>query len=358
MDVEAGLRRRTLKAGHRLLVVVLATLAVWAVWQVRTVAIPVLVAVFIASATVPPAHWLMRRGMHPAPATTVVWLGLVAAAALLVTLLIPVTVAGIDDLTFNLDRFVARLQGTAVRFGVDEARFTDLGDQARQWLSEQSGRIAGGALTGVIATGEILIGAVLALVLAIYFTHGGPNLLVWLTELLPESSREETRTGASIVFHVVGRYMRGVALVGFVDGFFIGIGLLLLGVPLAIPLAMLTWIGAFLPIVGAFLAGLLAAVVAFIAKGWIAALAVVALTIAVQQIEGHVLAPQIYGRALDLPGPVILIAIALGSTLAGIAGAFLAAPVTSAVVALLHHRAEVRERPAQKNLGTSGIESG
>lgn len=343
MDVEDELRRKTLKAGHRLLLVLLAALAVWALWQVRTVAIPVLLAVFIASATVPPAHWLMRRGVHPAVATTAVWLGLIAAGALLVTLLIPITRDGIDDLAFDLDTFIAGIQSTAARFGVDQGQLTDLGDQARQWVTERSGRIAGGALTGVIATGEVVIGAVLALVLAIYFTHGGPNLVAWLTALLPESSREETRAGGSIVFHVVGRYMRGVALVGFVDGFFIGLGLLILGIPLAIPLAMLTWIGAFLPIVGAFLAGLLAAVVAFVAKGWLAALIVVALTVAVQQIEGHILAPQIYGRALDLPGSVILIVIALGGTLAGIAGAFLAAPVTSAVVALLHHRAELRQ---------------
>jgi len=348
VDNEAELRRRTLKAGHRLLLVVLAALAVWAFWQVRTVAIPVLLAVFIASATVPPAHWLMRRGVHPALATALVWLGLVAGLALLVTLLIPVTVAGVDDLSFDLDRFVARLQSAATGLGLDGNLVGDPGDQFRQWLSERSGRLVGGALTGVIATGEILIGAVLALVLAVYFTHGGPNLLVWLTDLLPARSREETRTGASIVFQVVGRYMRGVALVGFVDGFFIGLGLLVLGVPLAIPLAMLTWIGAFLPIVGAFLAGLLAAIVALIAKGWLVALAVVALTIAVQQVEGHILAPQIYGRALDLPSPVILIAIALGSTLAGIAGAFLAAPVTSAAVALLHHRAEVRQAAGEK----------
>ncbi|MFD2354948.1 AI-2E family transporter [Nonomuraea ferruginea] len=86
------------------------------------------------------------------------------------------------------------------------------------------------------------------------------------------------------------------------DAFFIGTALWILGVPIAVPLAVLTWVGAFLPIVGAFTAGLLAAVVAFVAKGWLIALIVVGVTVLVQQIEGHVLAPQIYGKALDLPG--------------------------------------------------------
>ncbi|GAA2727735.1 AI-2E family transporter [Actinocorallia aurantiaca] len=332
------MRLKALRAGHLLLVVVLVSIAVWGLWQVRTVAIPVLLAVFIASVTVPPANGLTRRGVPPALATTLVWLGVLAGGALLVVLLVPVTAAGLDDLTLNVDRFSEDLQSAAAGFGVDEARFDELTEQAGQWLSDRSGDIAGSALTGVIMTGEILVGAVLALVLAIYFTHGGSRLAAWFAELAPARSRKRLRSDASAVFEVLGRYMRGVALVGFADGFFIGLGLWLLGVPLAIPLAVLTWIGAFLPIVGAFLAGLLAAIVAFVAKGWFAALLVIALTIVVQQVEEHVLAPQVYGRALDLPSSVILIVIALGTVLAGVAGAFLAAPLASAAVALLRRR--------------------
>ena len=339
MDIEDDLSRKVLKAGHWLLIVVLAALAVWAVWKVRTVAIPVLLAVFISSVTIPPADRLVRRGVHPALATTLVWLGLLAAGALLVLLLIPITLAGVDDLGLSVDQFTDRVQDAAAGLGFDHVRITDLTDRAREWVLGRSERIANGALTGVRTTGEFLVGAVLAIVLAVYFTYGGRNLLGWVAGLLPERNREPLRSGASVVFQVVGRYVRGVALVGFVDGFFIGLSLWVLGVPLALPLAVLTWAGAFLPIVGAFLAGLLAAVVAFVAKGWIVALIVVAVTIAVQQIEGHVLAPQIYGRALELPSPVVLVLIALGGSLAGVAGAFLAAPLASAAVALLHHRA-------------------
>ena len=356
MDLEGALRRKTLKAGHRLLMLVLVTVAIWAFWQVRTVAIPVLLGVFIASVTVPPANALIRRGTNPALATTVVWLGMVAGIALLVWLLVPVTRAGISDLNASVDQFGVTLQELAAKFGLGERRIADLTEQAKQWFSDESGRLAGEALTGVRTTGEIVIGAVLALVLAIYFTHGGAHLFDWLTDLAPASAREPLHSGGSVIFHVFGRYVRGVAIVGFVDGFFIGLALWILDVPLAIPLAFLTWIGAFLPIVGAFLAGLLAAIVAFVAKGWLVALIVVAVTIAIQQLEGHILAPQIYGRALDLPAPVILVAIALGSTLAGIAGAFLAAPLVSAAVALLQHRNPPSEQGGAppKTLGDTG----
>lgn len=339
MGVEGEVRLRALKAAHLLLVVVLVVLAICALWRVRTVSIPVLLAVFVSSMTVPPTRRLVRAGLPAAPATALVWLGLLGGGALVVTVLVPVTAAGVDELSLNVDRIAEDLQRTAARFGVSEARFTDLTEQAGAWLSRQSDEIANGAITGVIMTGEILVGAVLAFVLAVYFTHGGANLLVWLTGLAPAASRDRLRSAASVVFQVIGRYMRGVALVGLTEGALMGLGLWALGVPLAVPLAVLTWAGAFFPIVGAFLAGLLAAIVALAAEGWLTALLVVALAVGVQQVEGHVLAPQIYGRALDLPGPVVLVAIALGGVLAGIAGAFFATPLTAAAVALLqHHR--------------------
>lgn len=230
------------------------------------------------------------------------------------------------------------LHTLAARLGLDDARLADMLTQARTWLAEQGRQIATGAFAGAKTVGEIIVGAVLAVILAIYFVHGGDRLYGWLTDLAPLRARPRMRRTGEVVFDVVGRYIRGVAIVGVVDGFFIGIALWILGVPIALPLAVLTFAGAFLPVVGAFMAGLLAAVVAFVAKGWLVALIVVAVTVLVQQIEGHVLAPQIYGKALDLPGAVILIAITLGSVLAGITGAFLAAPVTSVVVALLRHR--------------------
>jgi putative heme transporter len=140
----------------------------------------------------------------------------------------------------------------------------------------------------------------------------------------------------------ISGYLRGVATVGFVDGFFIGIGLLLLGVPLAIPLAFLTFVGAFLPLVGAFVAGLLAALVALVSKGLLTALAVVAITIAVQQLEGHVLAPLVLGRAVKLHPIVILLALGAGSILGGIAGAFLSVPVAATVAAVAGYLRERR----------------
>jgi predicted PurR-regulated permease PerM len=122
--------------------------------------------------------------------------------------------------------------------------------------------------------------------------------------------------------------------VGLIDGVFIGIGLAIVGVPLVVPLAFLTFVAAFLPLVGAVVAGILAALVALVTKGVTAALIVVAITLAVQQLEGHVLAPLLLGRAVSLHPVVIILALAAGSILGGIIGAFLAVPIAAVVTAV------------------------
>ncbi|AQZ66040.1 AI-2E family transporter [[Actinomadura] parvosata subsp. kistnae] len=308
--------------------------AFFCLYHVRTVALSIVIGVFLTALLLPPARWVRSRGVGRAAATAIVFAGALLVAGAVIALVVPPTVASVSELRASVGKVLDDLHHLAARLGLDDRQMLA---QARDYLSGQSRQITTGALAGVKTVGEIVVGAVLAIILSVYFVHGGDRLFRWLVELMPASSRARVTETGELIFSVVGRYIHGVAIVGLVDAFFIGISLWILGVPVALPLAVLTFVGAFLPVVGAFFAGLLAAVVALVAKGWLVALIVVAVTVAVQQIEGHVLAPQIYGKALDLPGAVILVAITVGSVIAGIAGAFLAAPVTSVVVALLRH---------------------
>ncbi|WP_336215676.1 AI-2E family transporter [Nonomuraea sp. LPB2021202275-12-8] len=310
----------------------IAAVVLYCLTFVGTVFLSIIVGIFITALLLPPARWLTRRGLNRGAATTIVFVGGLLLALGLFALLVPPTVNSLSELHSSVGRVLEEASSLAAYFGLDDQQLLA---QAKEWLSRRNQQITTGAVAGVRIAGEIIVGAVLALILAVYFVHGGDRLWHWLTGLFPASARQLLRDAGSQAFSVIGRYIRGVALVGAVDAFFIGMALWILGVPIALPLAVLTWVGAFLPVVGAFMAGLLAAVVAFVAKGWLIALIVVAVTVLVQQLEGHVLAPQIYGKALDLPGAVILVAITVGSVVFGIAGAFLAAPVTSVVVALL-----------------------
>ncbi|WP_306461895.1 AI-2E family transporter, partial [Spongiactinospora gelatinilytica] len=339
-----GLRRAGTAAWHLAGLGLLAWATLYIVGLIRTVVLAVIVAVFITALLYPAAQRLRRHGMNRAVSTTVVWVGGLALFAALVALLVPPTADGLTELGSSFGKVVDDLHRTAGSLGLDDARLKQLTTEAQQYLNEQWSRIATGAIAGARTLGEIVVGLVLAMILSIYFVHGGDRLFRWLADLCPPGVRVRVLDTGNTTFDVIGRYVRGIAIVGAVDAFFIGLALWILGVPIALPLAVLTFVGAFLPVVGAFAAGLLAAVVAFVAKGWLVALIVVAVTVLVQQVEGHVLAPQIYGRALDLPGAIILVAIAIGSVVAGIAGAFLAAPVTAVLVTLVRRRA-ARPRP-------------
>jgi predicted PurR-regulated permease PerM len=134
---------------------------------------------------------------------------------------------------------------------------------------------------------------------------------------------------------VLGGYVRGTALIAAIDALLIGIGLWVLGVPLAFALAVLVFIGAFVPFVGAFVSGLVAVLVAFADGGWKLGLAALAIVVGVQLLEGNFLQPIIQSRTVDLHPAVILLAVAAGASLFGIAGAYLAVPVTAVVFAVL-----------------------
>jgi predicted PurR-regulated permease PerM len=137
-----------------------------------------------------------------------------------------------------------------------------------------------------------------------------------------------------VAWTTLNRYVKGLALVGLVDATAIAIGLLILDVPLVAPLSILVFLGAFLPVVGAFASGLFAVAVAGVNGGLTQALIVLAIVVAVQQLEGDVILPLIFGRAMQLHPLVILLAIAVGGVAFGIVGAFLSVPVAAVVVAV------------------------
>ena len=145
--------------------------------------------------------------------------------------------------------------------------------------------------------------------------------------------RDASRAG----FHSLIGYVRATFLVAFVDAVGIGTGLAIMGIPLALPLASLVFLGAFIPLVGAVVTGGLAVIVALIAKGWVYALITLGLIIAVQQLEAHVLQPLVMGRAVSLHPLAVVLAITTGGVTAGIVGALLAVPI----VAVLNSAARV-----------------
>ncbi len=180
----------------------------------------------------------------------------------------------------------------------------------------------------------------LALFLLFFMLKDGRSMWEWVLRLVPEGRRAKVDKAGLAGWRALGQYVRGIVLVALVDAVGIGIALVLIGVPFALPLALLTFVAAFVPIIGAVLAGAAAVLIAFVSGGLTDALLVLAAVLAVQQAESHLLQPLIMGRTLHLHPVVVVVAVAAGTLAAGIAGAVVAVPLVAVVYRIVRVLAE------------------
>jgi predicted PurR-regulated permease PerM len=214
-------------------------------------------------------------------------------------------------------------------FSIDQAQLLEWRDQLLDWVT--SANVGAGALAGVGVVANFVTGLVLMVVVLFFFLKDGPA--IWRFLLRPfrgEGLARAERVGEKTV-GTLGSYVRGTASVAFVDAVGIGIGLVILQVPLALPLAVLVFLLSFIPLVGATVAGALGALVALVANGPLSAVLVIGVVVLVNQLEGNFLQPVLMGRALKLHALVILLALTIGTVLAGILGAVLAVPIAAVV---------------------------
>ena len=305
------------------------------IWQVRFVVLPVLVAALIATILVPPARVLRRRGLGAGPATALVCVFALLVLVLVFAVILPPVVGELDALTDqvragadDLGRRVADLG-----LGVSQADVEGFVEGIDDRLRQNSGRLTSGALTASIVIGQVAAGILLTLVLVFFFVKDGSRLWDWVVRLFPRGGRPAAEAVGATSWRILGGYMRGVATVATFDAACIGLALIILGVPLAIPLTAVTFLAAFFPIVGAFLAGLAAALVALVGKGLVAAIIVVVVCVVVQQLEGNLIYPVLVGRTVELHPVAILLAVAIGGVVAGLIGAFAAVPLVAVVSA-------------------------
>jgi putative heme transporter len=335
-EVPPALARLAAWSWRLLVVLTAAGLVLYLLILLKVIVVPVIVALFLATLLVPLVRWLEARGWRHLPAVLAVFLGAVLLLAAIVAGFVPLIGNELDSLRQRADEGVAEVQRFIASrpFGLSEADLNRYLEQARQRFTENSSGLTRGAVAGVTVVGELLTGLVLSLFLTFFFVKDSERFTRWILDFAGRHREAHLREIGTRSATAVSGYLRGQATVGLIDAVFIGIGLAIVGVPLVVPLAFLTFVAAFLPLVGAFIAGALAALVALVTKGVTAALIVIGITVLVQQLEGHLLAPLLLGRAVALHPVVIILALAAGSILGGIIGAFLAVPIAAVVTAV------------------------
>ncbi|WP_153337315.1 MULTISPECIES: AI-2E family transporter [unclassified Nocardioides] len=307
--------------------------------QMWTILLPVVLALIVSTVLAPISWFLERRlRMPPSLAAASTLLGAIAAIVAIGFALAPSTAgqagAIADDAAAGLDRIAQWLRDSDLVTGkqVDTAI-----DAVQDKLTASASTIASGVLVGVGAVTSALVTLIVTLILTFLFLKDGRRFLPWLRRLAGPSVGTHLAEVLGRAWATLGGFIRTQALVSAIDAVFIGLGLVLVGVPLALPLAVLTFFGGFVPIVGAFVVGALAVLVALVSNGWVGALIILGVVLAVQQLEGNVLSPWLQSRSMSLHAAVVLLSVALGSSLFGIVGAFLAVPVTAMIAVVFRY---------------------
>ncbi|MDQ3738595.1 MAG: AI-2E family transporter [Actinomycetota bacterium] len=305
----------------------------WLLLYLRVVTIPIFVALLVTTVLVPPVRWLAARGWPSLLATWAVILGALGVIAGVVAMMAPAIADQFDDLGTEIDGGIAEIE-TWLSDGPLGIEDVDL-SAATDRLVEQVGSGGTGQLVeGATLLAEVLAGTLLAMVMTFFFVKDGSHLATAGLGLFPARLRDRARRAADAAWTTLGGYVRGTMVVGVVNAVVIAVGLAIIGVPLVLPLAVLTALSAFFPLIGAVVAGAVAALVALVSEGFGPALAVVGLVVIVQQIEGDVLSPLVLGKTLRLHPLVVLLALAIGTIVAGIVGAFIAVPLTAVGVSV------------------------
>jgi predicted PurR-regulated permease PerM len=327
LRVTAGWSWRLLVVGTMIYILLMA------VDRIRVVVIPVIAGLLISALINPVASALRRHGVPRLVSSFLTVFGFLIIAA------------GVGvGVGFNAATEFPSLSDQVSR-GVEQVRdylqdgplhlsqkqLDDLTTDITRTLADNRGRLVSGVLSGATVALEALTGVLLTLFSTFFFVHDGERIWDWIVARFPPAAEDRARGAGREAWAALTGYVRGTVFVALVDATGITIGLVVVGVPLAAPLALLAFLGGFIPIVGATVAGAAAVLVTLVSNGWVPALVILGVVLGVQQVEGHLLHPLVMRRAVRLHPLVIVVSLSAGGVLAGIPGAIAAVPFVAVV---------------------------
>jgi predicted PurR-regulated permease PerM len=300
--------------------------------QFKVLVVPVLVALLVAAFLRPLEQLGERRlGLRPALASLLTMLFVLLVIAGLVGLVGQQVTTGFPSLqqqsTQGLNDLRDQLASSPMHITTDQ--INTLIDRAQASVSANSSRLVSGALGVASTAADVASGLFIALFSTFFFLSTGGRIWAWVVTLFPRSARPRVEGAAVHAWATLTAYVRATVIVAAVDAIGIGAAAAILRVPLAVPIAVLVFLGAFIPIVGAFLTGVVAVLVAFVSHGPVVALIMLGAVILVQQIEAHVLQPFLLGRAVEVHPLAVILGIGAGVLVAGIVGALFAVPLVA-----------------------------
>ncbi|MFI9826468.1 AI-2E family transporter [Streptomyces sp. NPDC051913] len=339
------------EAGWRLLVL---AGTVWVLMRVisavQLVVFAFVVALLITALLQPTVARLKRYGVPSGLATALTAIFGFVVLGLLGWFVTWQVMENIDDLSDQIQNGIDDLRDWLLKspFHVTEKQINQISKNLADAVGANTDQITSAGLEGVQVVVEALTGILLTFFSTLFLLYDGRRIWEWTLKLVPAAARPGVAGAGPRAWRTLTAYVRGTVIVALIDAIFIGLGIYFLGVPMAVPLAVFIFLFAFIPLVGAVVSGALAVVVALVTQGVFTAVMALAVVLAVQQIEGHILQPFILGRAVRVHPLAVVLSVAAGGMVAGIGGAVVAVPlvaVTNTVVGYLRSYSQGTEAP-------------
>lgn len=331
--VPRGLRVTAAYAWRLLLIAAVVAGFIWIVIQLKLLVIPLMVSILITALLWPAFQWMLRHRFPRWLAVAISLVGTIAIVTVLLWLVIWQIRQQLPDVQKRTAEAIEQFRQFLIEgpLHLSEKQIQGYIDQGLQIINEQAQLLFNGALAVGTTAAHVVTGAVLALFILICLLADGGRIWRWTLRLFPRAARPAADAAATNGFATLVNYARTQLFVAAIDAVGIGVGAALLGVPLAIPVAVLVFLGSFVPIVGAVVTGAIAVLLALVYNGpWIA-LAMLGVVLAVQQLEGHILQPIMMGSAVKVHPLAVVLVVAGGSMVGGIPGALFAVPLAAFV---------------------------
>lgn len=336
-ELPLGIRVASAWSWRLIVIGLVVAAALWLIVQVRIIVIPVIIAILFTALLHPIVAFFERRGWPKSLGVVTALVAFIASVAILITLIVTQLRRGLGDVTTRSthawDDFLNWLETS---FGFSASQVNDLIGQLGETIEKHQSEIWTGALAITTTAGQVVTGALLTLFSLIFLLIDGKRIWYWVLGFLPARAHAPIDGAGVAGWAAVGQYVRVQIFVAFVDAVGIGLGAAILHVPLAVPIAILVFLGSFIPFLGAITTGALAVFVALVYNGPINAIIMLGVVILVNQVEGHVLQPLVMGNAVSVHPLGVVLAVSTGALLAGIPGALFAVPLAAAASAIVN----------------------
>ena len=305
--------------------------------------LPVLLAILVSTVLYPISAWLRSKGFPRSLAAVSTLLGLIIVFCGVFAAMAPVVTSQSQTLINQAEDGINQLTEMVEKSPIDiqSDQLQSVLQDVVKFAKGQASTIATGVISGFSMASSIVVAALIMLFVTFFIIKDGDKFLPWLRKYTGNSTGWHVTELGARIWKTLSGFIQAQAAVAMVDAVLIGLGLWVLQVPLALVIAVVTFFASFIPIIGAVTAGALAVIIALVSNGLTNALLALALIIIVQQVEGNLLQPLLQSKAMGLHAAVVLLSVTVGSTLAGIVGAFLAVPVAATIAVVVRYHAEM-----------------